>query len=173
MAHPGRVGFGRYTQIMYRDETEALRARLRSLEAQLEAESRRRQAAEAETEAAKAIAYEHKLRADGSSAGGPPLRPAALAALFWPLALLMAVSTVASLYLGAWHARIREARIRPAMVHAHPMEWKKCPHMRARVEAMTTRHPKLRKVLDKPRYTTVRDEKGAIKGVVGTFSFDD
>lgn len=142
---------------MYRDEQEALRARVRSLEAQLNAEARRREAAEAEAEAARALAYEHKLKADGLRSDEPPIRPAALAAIFWPLALLMAVSTVASLYLGAWHARVRAARLRPVVVKAHTTSWQKCPHLRAHLQAAAKRHPELKKAVTKePRYTTVR-----------------
>ncbi|MBW2734343.1 MAG: hypothetical protein JRH20_18290 [Deltaproteobacteria bacterium] len=124
------------------------------METQLTAESLRREAAEAEAEAARALAYEHKLKAEG----GVPLRPVSFAALFWPLVLLMAVSTVASLYLGAWHARLREARWRPMPPQVQTTTWTPCAHVQTHMRAVIKRHPQFKKALDKPRITALRED---------------
>lgn len=109
---------------MYRDEMEALRARINTLEAQLNAEQLRRDAAEAEAVASRAVLDEQQL-AHRRSGELPRLTPIHA----WPVAMVVAISTVSCLYLGMqwsrqWH-RSRQLHRQLVFLHHHHQD--ACP----------------------------------------------
>jgi hypothetical protein len=128
---------------MYRDNLEALQARVGSLEAELEAERKRREATQAELNAARAQLYEHQVhQRQRNSAQCSHSR--GMVSPAWPLAMVLAVSAVSALYLGMQHARCQNAHRkafhrasmqqhlleRPAVVAIPELKkraWNKCP----------------------------------------------
>lgn len=109
---------------MYRDEMEALRARINTLEAQLNAEQLRRDAAEAEAVASRAVLDEQQL-AHRRTGELPRLTPIHA----WPVAMVVAISTVSCLYLGMqwsrqWH---RSQQLHRQLVFLHHHHQDACP----------------------------------------------
>lgn len=112
---------------MYRDDLEALRARVASVEAALEAEQRGREAAEAEARAARAQTEELRLILKRLDAGEPTsVRRLGLTVL----ALLLALAAVGALI---WQRvdRIRD-RERIARLESESAELRRAQHLRAK-----------------------------------------
>ena len=109
---------------MYRDEMEALRARINSLEAQLNAEQLRRDAAEAAAVASRALLDEQDLAAQRSGEL-PRITPVHA----WPVAMVVAISTVSCLYLGMQWSRQwrRSQQLYRQLVFLHHHHQNACP----------------------------------------------
>ena len=123
-----RAGLSATLKSMYRDNVDALAARVEALEAQLEVEVRRRLVAEAEARAAEARAREGALH----QAGVPPLPP--LRPLLWPIVFVVALSMLASIalsfrpsysYRGYYHHR-------SAVLSARARALRLCPYIQQR-----------------------------------------
>lgn len=119
---------------MYRDDMEALRARVNTLEAQVNAEQRRREAAEADAVASRALLDEQRIAAQQ---GNLPLRRPLQA---WPVAMVVAISTISCLYLGMqwsrqWH---RSERLQRQLMFLHHHR-DGCPALRKHPKVHTLR----------------------------------
>jgi hypothetical protein len=138
---------------MYRDDMEALRARINTLEAQVNAEQRRREAAEADAVASRALVDEQRIATQQRKLPlGRPLHA-------WPVVMVVAISTISCLYLGMqwsrqWH---RSERLQRQLMFLHHHR-DGCPARHPKVQTRRTADVLTRTVRDAPpRQVTARD----------------